>query len=86
MQSLLEENERSIVLMHVGDCDAATAFAPTLDEILVCLGIWAFGLLLYTIFVRITIPVLSGRLTIDRTYHFSDRREVPSTTGTTAKG
>ena len=29
---------------------------------LVCLGIWAFGLLLFTIFVRITIPVLSGRL------------------------
>ena len=40
-------------------------YAPTLNEILVCLGIWAFGLLLYTIFVRITIPVLAGRLTHD---------------------
>ncbi len=40
-------------------------YTPTLNEILVCLGIWAFGLLLYTIFVRITVPVLTGRLTID---------------------
>jgi molybdopterin-containing oxidoreductase family membrane subunit len=43
-------------------------YSPTINEILVCLGIWAFGLLLFTIFVRITIPVLSGRLTIDTTY------------------
>ena len=40
-------------------------YRPTLNEILVCLGIWAFGLLLYTIFIRITVPVLEGRLTID---------------------
>jgi len=45
-------------------------YLPTLDETLVCLGIWAFGLLLYTILVRVTIPVLSGRLTIDRLYYF----------------
>ncbi|MEE8469595.1 MAG: NrfD/PsrC family molybdoenzyme membrane anchor subunit, partial [Planctomycetota bacterium] len=45
-------------------------YTPTLDETLVCLGIWAFGLLLYTILVRVTIPVLSGRLTIDRAYTF----------------
>ena len=38
-------------------------YLPTWNEILVCLGIWAFGLLLYTIFVRITIPVLAGKLT-----------------------
>ena len=43
-------------------------YTPTINETLVCLGIWAFGLLIYTIFVRITIPVLSGRLTIDRQY------------------
>lgn len=43
-------------------------YTPTLNETLVCLGIWSFGLLLFTIFVRVTIPVLSGRLTIDRTY------------------
>ena len=41
---------------------------PTLNEIFICLGIWAFGLLLYTIFVRITIPVLSGRLTHDQDF------------------
>jgi Ni/Fe-hydrogenase subunit HybB-like protein len=43
-------------------------YMPTLNEILVCLGIWAFGLLLYTIFVRITVPVLTGRLTHDREF------------------
>jgi molybdopterin-containing oxidoreductase family membrane subunit len=37
-------------------------YAPTAQETMVCLGIWAFGLLLYTIFVRITIPVLSGQV------------------------
>jgi len=43
-------------------------YTPTANELLVCLGILAFGLLLYTIFVRITIPVLSGRLTIDKPF------------------
>ena len=43
-------------------------YAPTLNETLICLGIWAFGLLVYTIFVRVTIPVLSGRLTYDTTF------------------
>ncbi|MHC4943595.1 MAG: sulfate reduction electron transfer complex DsrMKJOP subunit DsrP [Planctomycetota bacterium] len=38
-------------------------YNPTMNEIFVCLGIWAFGLLMYTIFVRITVPVLTGRLT-----------------------
>ncbi len=40
-------------------------YQPTLNETLVCLGIWAFGLLLYTIFVRISVPVLTGRVTAD---------------------
>ena len=44
-------------------------YTPTLNETLVCLGIWAFGLMLYTIFVRITVPVLDGRLTHDTVYH-----------------
>jgi molybdopterin-containing oxidoreductase family membrane subunit len=43
-------------------------YMPTLNESLVCLGIWAAGLLVYTICVRITIPVLTGRLTFDRPY------------------
>ena len=44
-------------------------YVPTINETLVCLGIWAFGLLIYTVFVRITIPVLSGQLTHDNVYH-----------------
>ncbi len=43
-------------------------YSPTINEILVCLGIWAFGLLTYTILVRVTIPVLSGKLTYDHSY------------------
>ena len=41
-------------------------YRPTINEILVSLGIWAVGLLIFTILVRITIPVLSGRLTYDQ--------------------
>ena len=40
-------------------------YTPSLPEVLICLGIWAAGLLVFTILVRVTIPVLSGRLTID---------------------
>jgi molybdopterin-containing oxidoreductase family membrane subunit len=40
-------------------------YTPTMNETLVCLGIWALGLLVYTIFVRVTVPVLSGELTAD---------------------
>jgi molybdopterin-containing oxidoreductase family membrane subunit len=43
-------------------------YTPTLYEILICLGIWAFGLLLYTIFVRISVPVLAGELTYEKRY------------------
>lgn len=43
-------------------------YRPTLNETLVTLGIWAGGLLIYTILVRITIPVLSGRLTYDQSF------------------
>ena len=41
-------------------------YDPTLREVLVCLGIWALGLLLYTVFVRISVPVLAGELTYAR--------------------
>jgi molybdopterin-containing oxidoreductase family membrane subunit len=37
-------------------------YNPSLNETLVCLGIWAFGLLCYTIFLRMAIPILQGRL------------------------
>ncbi len=43
-------------------------YAPTGREIMVCLGIWAFGLLLYTVFVRISVPVLAGELTCEQRY------------------
>ena len=49
-------------------------YTPTLNESLVSLGIWATGLLLYTILVRITIPVLTGRLTSDE----ADGRAAPA--------
>lgn len=41
-------------------------YVPTVREITVCVGIWAFGLLLYTIFVRISVPVLAGDLTYEK--------------------
>ncbi len=38
-------------------------YTPTVNETLVCLGIWAFGFLAYTIFLRMSIPILQGRIT-----------------------
>ncbi len=43
-------------------------YLPTLNESLVSLGIWATGLLVYTILVRVTLPVLSGKLSQARGY------------------
>lgn len=43
-------------------------YLPTMNEILVTLGIWAGGLLIYTILVRVTVPVLTGRLTHDQAF------------------
>ncbi len=41
-------------------------YYPTVHEIVIGAGIWAFGLLLYTIFVRVSVPVLAGELTYDK--------------------
>jgi hypothetical protein len=41
-------------------------YVPTLREVVICLGIWAFGLLLYTIFVRVSVPVLAGEVTYEK--------------------
>jgi Ni/Fe-hydrogenase subunit HybB-like protein len=41
-------------------------YSPSLNETLVCLGIWAFGLLCYTIFLRMAIPILQGKLSHDQ--------------------
>jgi Ni/Fe-hydrogenase subunit HybB-like protein len=37
-------------------------YHPSLNETLVCFGIWSFGLLCYTIFLRMAVPILQGRL------------------------
>jgi Ni/Fe-hydrogenase subunit HybB-like protein len=42
---------------------AMVEYRPSLNETLVCVGIWAFGLLLYTIFLRMSVPILQGRMT-----------------------
>lgn len=36
-------------------------YVPTLNEILICIGIWAFGFLLYTLLLRLSIPILTGK-------------------------
>jgi molybdopterin-containing oxidoreductase family membrane subunit len=37
-------------------------YTPSVNETLVCLGIWAFGFLCYTVFLRMSIPILQGKL------------------------
>src|SRR5262249_47889061 len=37
-------------------------YSPTLNETLVCFGIWSFGLLCYTVFLRMSVPILQGQL------------------------
>jgi Ni/Fe-hydrogenase subunit HybB-like protein len=46
-------------------------YKPTVHEIVICLGIWSFGMLLYTIFVRVSVPVLAGEVTYPRRFNQS---------------
>ncbi len=59
-------------------------YMPTLNESLVSAGIVAFGLLVFTILVRVTIPVLSGKLAFDRPYNpsFGSSASSPSEVST----
>jgi len=41
---------------------AIVDYRPSLNETLVCIGIWAFGILCYTVFLRMAVPILQGRL------------------------
>ena len=56
-------------------------YMPTRHEILICLGIWALGLLIYTIFVRVSVPVLAGEVTFERRQNRSAGQTAP-TSGT----
>jgi len=41
-------------------------YSPSLNETLICLGIWAFGLLCYTILLRVAVPILQGQFEVGR--------------------
>ena len=37
-------------------------YLPTLNESLVCLGVWAFGILIYSWMLHVAIPIMNGSL------------------------
>lgn len=37
-------------------------YRPSLNEDLICVGIWAFGFLCFTVFLRMAVPILMGKL------------------------
>ncbi|MBT5927795.1 MAG: polysulfide reductase NrfD [Verrucomicrobia bacterium] len=40
-------------------------YQPTLNETLVCMGIWAFGAMIYSWMLRVAIPILKGHLNVN---------------------
>jgi molybdopterin-containing oxidoreductase family membrane subunit len=53
-------------------------YLPTLNESLVCFGIWAFGALCFSLFVRIAVPILNGELHSDSAPNVVDLTEASS--------
>jgi Ni/Fe-hydrogenase subunit HybB-like protein len=37
-------------------------YTPSLNETLICVGIWAFGFLSFTLLLRMAVPILQGTL------------------------
>jgi molybdopterin-containing oxidoreductase family membrane subunit len=60
-------------------------YRPTLHETMVCLGIWAFGLLVYTILVRVSVPVLAGEVTYARRWGRHPKARPASSANSTPK-
>jgi len=59
-------------------------YMPTLNETLICLGIWAAGIFIYSILVRISAPVIAGQLTeenADREEEQAKKRKKAAQTG-----
>ncbi|RMG58313.1 MAG: polysulfide reductase [Deltaproteobacteria bacterium] len=48
-------------------------YSPTNTELLVSLGVWALGLLVYTLLLKVAIPIQTGEFRVDKVA----RREVP---------
>jgi molybdopterin-containing oxidoreductase family membrane subunit len=41
-------------------------YTPTLNETLICMGIWAFGILIFSWMLHIAIPIMAGKIHIER--------------------
>lgn len=53
-------------------------YLPSVNEVLVCVGIWALGLLLFSWMVHLAIPIMSG--------NFSKEKGLPSASSVTLEG
>ena len=40
-------------------------YLPSTNELLVCMGIWAFGILLFSWMVHLAVPIMNGTFTKD---------------------
>ena len=51
-------------------------YFPTVPETLVCIGVWSFGLLMYSWMIHLAIPILNGELSIRS--RLSERKAGPA--------